>query len=111
MNLLVRTSSSEILVLIAALNEEEGIGLTIAELKTVLDDPSILVVDGDSSDKTAEVAKEYGAEVWVQRDTGKGGYYEKASKKSFSMSLFVTNNPDVWDCVSSHFDIRIEILS
>jgi len=76
-----RTSSSEILVLIAALNEEEGIGLTIAELKTVLDDPSILVVDGDSSDKTAEVAKEYGAEVWVQRDTGKGDAVANALPK------------------------------
>lgn len=73
-----RTSSRDILVLIAALNEESGIGLTIEELRTVLDDPQILVVDGDSSDRTAEVAKENGAEVLVQKDKGKGDAVARA---------------------------------
>ena len=36
-------------VIIAALNEEEGIGLTIAELKARLFCPHILVVDGKST--------------------------------------------------------------
>ena len=44
-------------VVIAAINEEEGIGPTICELKKILNEPHLLVVDGKSSDKTIEIAK------------------------------------------------------
>jgi glycosyltransferase involved in cell wall biosynthesis len=60
------------LVLIAALNEEEGIGPTLAELSEVLEDPRFLVVDGNSTDRTVEVAKEMGADVMFQEGRGKG---------------------------------------
>jgi dolichol-phosphate mannosyltransferase len=59
-------------VLIAALNEEEGIGLTIAELSQYLDNPKVLVVDGKSIDRTVEVAKNLGAEIIYQNGIGKG---------------------------------------
>lgn len=61
-----------IVVVIAALNEEKGIGPTLAELKEILEDPSYLVVDGNSTDRTVEIAKELGAEVLIQRGHGKG---------------------------------------
>jgi glycosyltransferase involved in cell wall biosynthesis len=54
-------------VLIAALNEEEGIGLTITELSQYIDNPKVLVVDGKSIDRTVEVAKNLGAEIIYQR--------------------------------------------
>jgi dolichol-phosphate mannosyltransferase len=60
------------LVLMAALNEEEGVGLTIAELKQHLCNPRLLVVDGNSKDKTVHVAKSLGADVIYQEGTGKG---------------------------------------
>ena len=63
---------SRVLVLVAALNEEEGIGQTLIELKKTLDRPTLLVVDGNSTDKTAEIARIMGAEVLVQRGRGKG---------------------------------------
>lgn len=63
---------SEIVVLIAAFNEEEGIGPTIAEFKEVLQDPTYVVVDGVSNDRTVEIAKELGAEILFQRGHGKG---------------------------------------
>jgi dolichol-phosphate mannosyltransferase len=63
---------SRVLVLIAALNEEEGIGQTLLELKTTLDKPALLVIDGNSTDRTAEIARRMGAEVLVQSGTGKG---------------------------------------
>ena len=50
-----RFSSTQVIV--AALNEEAGIGLTIAELKDNLDSPHILVVDGHSNDRTVEISK------------------------------------------------------
>jgi len=63
---------SRVLVLIAALNEEEGIGQTLSELKKTLDRHTLLVVDGNSTDKTVEIARVMGAEVLVQRGRGKG---------------------------------------
>ncbi len=65
-------------VIIAALNEEAGIGLTIAELVDCLGSPRIVVVDGRSCDRTVEVSKSLGAEVLVQDGMGKGDALAKA---------------------------------
>jgi len=65
-------SPASVLVIIAALNEEEGIGPSLAEVREVLEDPRYLVVDGNSVDRTVEVAKEMGAEVLFQEGSGKG---------------------------------------
>ena len=59
-------------VIIAALNEEEGIGFTVAELLDTLKGSCVLVVDGGSSDRTVEVAKSKGAEIVFQDGLGKG---------------------------------------
>jgi glycosyltransferase involved in cell wall biosynthesis len=63
---------SPILVVIAALNEEEGIGPTLKELQDVLRDPYLIVVDGKSVDMTVEIAKNMGANVLSQEGKGKG---------------------------------------
>ena len=68
-------------MIIAAYNEEEGIGPTMAELAEVLDDPSYLVVDGNSGDRTVEIAKELGAEVFVQEGRGKGRAISQAIER------------------------------
>jgi dolichol-phosphate hexosyltransferase len=68
-------------VLLPTLNEEEGIGITILELKECFnktDEPHFLVVDGNSRDKTVEVARELGAEVVSQTGKGKGNAIEYA---------------------------------
>ena len=59
-------------VIIVALNEEEGIGFTVAELMNTLKCSCVLVVDGGSSDRTVEVAKGKGAEIVFQDGLGKG---------------------------------------
>jgi glycosyltransferase involved in cell wall biosynthesis len=66
------TINPSILVLMAALNEEEGIGPTIGDLKSSLGDVHVLVVDGFSQDKTAEIARAMGAEVVLREGKGKG---------------------------------------
>ncbi|MBT0159203.1 glycosyltransferase [Candidatus Bathyarchaeota archaeon A05DMB-2] len=66
------------LVLIAALNEEEGIGCTLAELRQVLRNPAFLIVDGRSTDRTIQIAKEFGAEILLQEGTGKGNAIAQA---------------------------------
>src|SRR5271157_2929490 len=66
------------MAVVAALNEEEGIGLTINELRQYLSNPRVLVVDGRSVDKTVEVARALNADVVVQDGKGKGDALAKA---------------------------------
>jgi glycosyltransferase involved in cell wall biosynthesis len=63
---------SSVLVIVAALNEEQGVGPTIAELKQFVARPRILVVDGKSCDRTVDIAKDMGAEILCQEGEGKG---------------------------------------
>ncbi len=63
---------SSISVVIATLNEEEGIGPTLGELQKVLNNPYMVVVDGKSVDRTIEIAKNMGADVLLQEGKGKG---------------------------------------
>lgn len=60
------------LVLIATLNEEEGIGPTLSEINFFLEKPPCLIVDGKSNDGTVKIAESMGAQVIVKKDDGKG---------------------------------------
>jgi dolichol-phosphate mannosyltransferase len=71
-----RYNSTE--VVIAALNEQEGVGLTIMELQKELFSPRILVIDGNSVDRTVEVSKDLGVDVLLQDGKGKGNAIAKA---------------------------------
>ncbi len=76
---------SSISVVIATLNEEEGIGPTLSELQKVLNYPYTVVVDGNSVDRTIEIAKNMGADVLLQEGKGKGdamfqGFHMLSSK-------------------------------
>ncbi len=57
------TKSGETLVFIPAWNEEASLPAVLAELRAEIPDADVLVVDDGSSDRTAEVAKEQGADV------------------------------------------------
>jgi len=63
---------NSVMAVIAALNEEEGIGPTIEELQLYLANLQILVVDGRSKDRTVEFAEDLGAKVIMQNGKGKG---------------------------------------
>ena len=69
------------LAIIAALNEEQGIGLTISELRHYLDKLWIVVVDGNSLDRTVEVAKNLYANILFQEGTGKGDAVAQATRQ------------------------------
>ena len=64
-------SQKDICILIPTLNEEESIQPVIREFRDLGYD-NILVVDGHSTDKTVEKAKEAGAKVFIQSGSGKG---------------------------------------
>ncbi len=63
---------SDVSVVVATLNEEKGVGPTLEELQTVLEGARLIVVDGNSIDKTVEIAKKMGADVSLQNGHGKG---------------------------------------
>ncbi len=64
--------NASISVIIATLNEEQGIGPTIGEMQQVLNYPYMVVVDGNSVDHTIEIAKNMGVDVMLQEGKGKG---------------------------------------
>lgn len=81
-----------ILVLIPALNEEEGIRLTIGDLRQYLTDSKFLVVDGNSKDQTAQVARGLNADVIFQNGIGKGNGIQYALgqiKDNFGYLVFI----------------------
>jgi len=89
MSALENKGSIPLTVMIAALNEEEGIGPTIEELKRTLEDPIYLVVDGNSVDRTTKIAIEKGAKVVVQEGSGKGKAIAQAIRQVDSETRYV----------------------
>ncbi|KKQ91843.1 MAG: Glycosyl transferase, family 2 [Candidatus Woesebacteria bacterium GW2011_GWB1_39_10] len=57
-------SSPKLSVVLAARNEEENLGRSLESVKEIADE--IVVVDEHSTDKTVEIAKEYGAKVFLE---------------------------------------------
>jgi glycosyltransferase involved in cell wall biosynthesis len=76
-------------VIIAALNEEEGIGPTLDEISRYICPNRLIVVDGHSNDKTVEIAQEMGAQVLFQDGTGKGDALAKAFRHIDSDTNYV----------------------
>ncbi len=97
-------------VIIAALNEEEGIGPTITELQRHLNNPRILVVDGLSTDKTVEVAKNKGAEIAFQDGIGKGDALAKAIECSDLAVDYVVLTDADYTYPAEHVPEMIRIL-
>jgi glycosyltransferase involved in cell wall biosynthesis len=58
-------------VLLPTLNEEESIGSTIKEVRAVIPDAEIVVIDGLSTDRTVKIAKLLGARVLLEKRKGK----------------------------------------
>ena len=71
-------SNSRVSVILPTFNEERNVGSTLRQLECVLDDPFLLVVDGNSVDRTAKIAEELGAEVVLQDGSGKGAGLRQA---------------------------------
>jgi len=85
-------------IVIPALNEEEGIGKTLDMInrdyfKKKGWDLEIIVVDGNSTDKTREVAKKKGAKVIIEPRKGYGRAY-KTGLKEAEGEIIVTGDAD-----------------
>jgi glycosyltransferase involved in cell wall biosynthesis len=60
--------SATLSVALITFNEEENIGRTLASMKDIADE--IIVVDSGSTDRTVEIAKQFGAKVFVEEWQG-----------------------------------------
>jgi glycosyltransferase involved in cell wall biosynthesis len=98
-------------VVIPALNEETNIPATLAavpvdRLRRAGWDVELLVVDNGSSDRTAEVAREHGAQVLVQPVRGYGNAY-KAGFANSTGDVIATGDADR----TYPFEILPEVLA
>lgn len=62
-----------IALIIPTLNEEAAIAKTLESVPSEIDE--VIVVDGESTDRTVEIAKEYGATVITEKRPGYGRAY------------------------------------
>ena len=65
-------SSPRIAVLVPCFNEEAAVATVVADFRKALPAAQIYVYDNNSTDRTAAVAREAGAEVRTERRQGKG---------------------------------------
>jgi len=72
-----KINHSGVTVIIPTRNEEKSIAEVIQELNQMGYD-NVLIVDGNSRDRTVEHAKEFGANVMVQNGRGKGDALRQA---------------------------------
>jgi dolichol-phosphate hexosyltransferase len=101
---------SSVSVVIATLNEEQGIGPTIDELQKVLNNPYLLVVDGNSVDRTIEVAKNMGADVLLQEGAGKGDAMFQGFRTISSKVPFVVFTDADYTYPAEYVPKMVEIL-
>src|SRR6202008_3307378 len=64
--------SMRIAVLVPCFNEEAAVATVVADFRKALPTAEIFVYDNNSSDRTAAIAREAGAEVRSERRQGKG---------------------------------------
>ena len=78
-------ASLAVSVLIMARNEAGNLGHMLTEMRAVLEDLEIeyelVVIDGQSKDATAEIAKNHGGRVFVQEKTGYGNGFREGLRR------------------------------
>jgi dolichol-phosphate mannosyltransferase len=105
-----QTQTPHTAVVIATLDEEEGVGPTIEEIKKFLGNPYILVVDGWSHDRTVEIAKNMGAEILFQEGIGKGNALRHGIQQLGSNVRYVVFTDADYTYPAEHIPKMIEIL-
>ena len=72
-----KRGNSDVTVIVPTRNEEGNISLVLQEL-TQMDYHNVLLVDANSVDRTVEIAKEFGADILIQKGYGKGNALRQA---------------------------------
>jgi dolichol-phosphate hexosyltransferase len=107
-------AEKNITVVIPTLNEEEAIGKVLNELQS-LGFKNIVVVDGYSTDRTVEIAKQFGVKTIYQHGKGKTGALKTAIEHIETPYLLVMDGDYTYDasCINrfiQHLDCYDEII-
>lgn len=97
-------------LIVAALNEEQGIGPTLTDFIDNLGIMKVLVIDGNSKDRTVEIAKNLGAEVTFQDGKGKGNAVAKALEKMESNIKYIILTDADYTYPAKYVPKMIEVL-
>ena len=97
-------------LIVAALNEEHGIGPTLTEFIDVLGASNVLVVDGKSRDRTVEIAKNLGADIAFQDGLGKGNAIAKGLEYMDLSAKYVVLTDADYTYPAEYVPEMIEIL-
>ena len=98
---------NQVTVVIPTLNEQEGIGDVIDEVKAAGYN-NVLVVDGGSVDRTIEIADEHGANVVLQEGKGKTKAIESATN-FVTTDYFVILDGD-WTYPAMYIQPMVDLL-
>lgn len=104
-----------ITVILPTLNEEKGIGKTIDSInkeyfKNHGWNLEIIIVDGDSKDKTCEIAKKKGAKIIIEKRKGYGRAY-KTGMPQATGEIIVTGDADAtypFDRIHQYIQLLID---
>ena len=114
LNSYISAADKNITVVIPTLNEEEGIGKVLDELQS-LGLNNIMIVDGYSTDRTVEIAKQFGVQTILQHGKGKTGALKTAIEHIETPYLLVMDGDYTYDasCINrfmQHIDCYDEII-
>ena len=91
----------DIAVLIPCYNEEAAIATVVKDFRAQLPDARICVFDNNSSDRTAEVAREAGAEVWFEPRQGKGNVVRRMFSEIEADVYLMVDGDATYDAASA----------
>ncbi|XLQ20401.1 MAG: glycosyltransferase [Candidatus Moraniibacteriota bacterium] len=98
--------SEKIVIGIPCYNEEKTIEKVIRDFQRELPDSHIIVVDNNSSDKTREIAKKAGAEVFFEKKQGKGFAVQKIFNEFDGDILVLIDGDDTYNVNDTHKIIK-----
>lgn len=87
----------DVTFLLPAYNEEKAIGRLIGSINQLYPNSNIIVIDNNSTDKTAEIASNLGAELINESKQGKAHAIMKGFKHSDSCYVIMLDADDTYD--------------
>ena len=101
--------------ILPTINEEQGIGITIDSINTDYFkknnwDLEIIIVDGDSKDKTQDIARQKGAKIITEKRKGYGRAY-KTGMPQATGDIIVTGDADAtypFDTIHEYIQLLID---
>ena len=83
-------------------NEEATIGKVVEDFGRAFPEARLLVIDNSSTDSTAQVAREHGAEVIAEPLRGKGNAVQRLFRESVSDYLLMVDGDDTYPAEEAH---------